>query len=189
MAIRKEGRKCLPASSQKTITAWFLNTPRLYDSFYSQKDNLRSCGQWGYCSLETVSGKEKRISWHLGSRDKILWYSSGKKKVDFIYNCKLEKVKMLLYFIFIYLWLLWVFTAATWAFFGCDKHGLLSGCSAWISPCDGMGSRAGVSVVMAHGLWREGSVFVVDGLSCPEVCGIFPDQGLNLCLLHWQADF
>ena len=26
------------------------------------------------------------------------------------------------------------------------------------------------------------------GLSHPEECGIFPDQGLNLCLLHWQAD-
>ena len=25
-------------------------------------------------------------------------------------------------------------------------------------------------------------------LSCPEACGIFPDQGLNLCPLHCQAD-
>ena len=25
-------------------------------------------------------------------------------------------------------------------------------------------------------------------LSCSTACGIFPDQGLNLCLLHWQAD-
>ena len=24
---------------------------------------------------------------------------------------------------------------------------------------------------------------------CSAVCGIFPDQGWNLCLLHWQADF
>ena len=24
-------------------------------------------------------------------------------------------------------------------------------------------------------------------LSCSEVCGIFPDKGSNLCLLHWQA--
>ena len=27
------------------------------------------------------------------------------------------------------------------------------------------------------------------GLSCTEVCGIFPDQGLNPYLPHWQADF
>ena len=25
--------------------------------------------------------------------------------------------------------------------------------------------------------------------SCSEACGIFPDQGLNLCLLRWQVDF
>ena len=25
-------------------------------------------------------------------------------------------------------------------------------------------------------------------LSYSEACGIFLDQGLNLCLLHWQAD-
>jgi len=33
-----------------------------------------------------------------------------------------------------------------------------------------------------------GSVVVETGLSCPVACGIFPDQGLYLCLLHWQAD-
>ena len=26
------------------------------------------------------------------------------------------------------------------------------------------------------------------GLSCSVACGIFPDQGLNPCALHWQAD-
>ena len=26
------------------------------------------------------------------------------------------------------------------------------------------------------------------GLSCSAVCGVFPDQGLNSCLLHWQVD-
>ena len=26
------------------------------------------------------------------------------------------------------------------------------------------------------------------GLSCSMACGIFPDQGSNPCLLHWQAD-
>ena len=26
------------------------------------------------------------------------------------------------------------------------------------------------------------------GLSCSRACGIIPDQGSNLCLLHWQAD-
>ena len=28
----------------------------------------------------------------------------------------------------------------------------------------------------------------MQGLSCTAACGIFPHQGSNLCLLHWQAD-
>ena len=35
---------------------------------------------------------------------------------------------------------------------------------------------------------RAGSVVVAHGLSCSVACGIFPDQGSNPCLLHWQAD-
>ena len=32
------------------------------------------------------------------------------------------------------------------------------------------------------------SSFVAQGLGCSAACGILPDQGLNLCLLHWQVD-
>ena len=32
-----------------------------------------------------------------------------------------------------------------------------------------------------------GSVVVVLRLSCSMACGIFLDQGLNLCPLHWQV--
>ena len=39
-----------------------------------------------------------------------------------------------------------------------------------------LGSRVPGSVVTAH------------GLSCSTPCGLFPDQGSNLGLLHWQAD-
>ena len=35
---------------------------------------------------------------------------------------------------------------------------------------------------------RAGSVVVAHRLSCSVACGIFPDQGSNPCLLHWQAD-
>ena len=42
-------------------------------------------------------------------------------------------------------------------------------CSAWAA-----GARASVVVAL--------------GLSCSVACGILPDQGLNLCPLHWQAD-
>ena len=33
-----------------------------------------------------------------------------------------------------------------------------------------------------------GSVVVAHGPSCSAACGILPDQGLNPCPLHWQAD-
>ena len=48
--------------------------------------------------------------------------------------------------------------------------------------------RAGSGVV-APGLERAGSGVVVHRLSRSLACGIFPDQGSNSYLLHWQADF
>ena len=45
-----------------------------------------------------------------------------------------------------------------------------------------------VSVVVAPGLQSLSSVVVGQGLSCPAACGIFPDQGLNRCLLHYKVD-
>ena len=44
------------------------------------------------------------------------------------------------------------------------------------------------SLAVELGLYSTGSVVEAHGLSCSEVCGIFSDQGLNPCLLHWQAD-
>ena len=49
----------------------------------------------------------------------------------------------------------------------------------------------------AFGVWAavvaaprlESTVVEVHSLSYPKACGIFLDQGSNLCLLHWQADF
>ena len=43
-------------------------------------------------------------------------------------------------------------------------------------------------VGVACGLQSAGSVVVAHGLSCSAACGIFPDQGLNPCPLHWQVD-
>ena len=45
----------------------------------------------------------------------------------------------------------------------------------------------GHSLVAVCGLIAVASL-VVHGLSCPMACGIFPDQELNPCLLHWQLD-
>ena len=42
------------------------------------------------------------------------------------------------------------------------------------------------SLVAEHRPWHsQASVAVAHGLSCPTACGIFQDQGLNPCHLHW----
>ena len=43
----------------------------------------------------------------------------------------------------------------------------------------------GLSLAVVSGGY---SLVVVDGLICPVVCGIFPDQGSDLCPLHWPVD-
>ena len=48
------------------------------------------------------------------------------------------------------------------------------------------GPRGSVAVVPRF--QSTGSLVTVHGLSCFSASGIFPDQDLNLCLLHWQAD-
>ena len=83
----------------------------------------------------------------------------------------------------------------------CDDLGLPSRCGPQASHCGGS-SCCGVrtlgctgfqlwcvgSVVAAPRLQSVGSIVVVCGLRCFSACGIFPDQGLNPCLLHGQAD-
>ncbi|KAJ8789239.1 hypothetical protein J1605_022174 [Eschrichtius robustus] len=44
------------------------------------------------------------------------------------------------------------------------------------------------NILGSTGSRRAGSVIVAHGPSCSAACGIFPDQGSNLCPLHWQAD-
>ena len=86
----------------------------------------------------------------------------------------------------------WVFSAA-WAFSGSREKGLLSSCSSQSSRCGSfsyslaaLGTQA--SVAAACGLLSTGSVAAVHVLSFSKARGIFPDQGWNLCSLHWQED-
>ena len=43
-------------------------------------------------------------------------------------------------------------------------------------------------LLRSTGSRHAGSVIVAHGPSCSTACGIVPDQGPNLCPLHWQAD-
>ena len=54
---------------------------------------------------------------------------------------------------------------------------LLRSTGSRVSGCSSFGSRA-----LEH---RPGSMVL--SLSCSEACGIFPGQGSNPCLLHWQV--
>ena len=55
------------------------------------------------------------------------------------------------------------------------------------SRCAGL-SPSRPLLLRSTGSSHTGSVVVVHGPSCSAACGIFPDQGSNLCPLHWQAD-
>ena len=47
--------------------------------------------------------------------------------------------------------------------------------------------RGGWTSCRGQALGHMGSVVVAHGLNCSEACGIFQDQGSNLCLLHKQV--
>ena len=57
--------------------------------------------------------------------------------------------------------------------------GLISGRGVRASHCSGLSAR---------GARAPGRSSLPLGLGCPVACGIFPGQGANLCLLHWQVD-
>ena len=71
----------------------------------------------------------------------------------------------------IYFWLCWIFIAAQRAVAESRGYSLrCMGFSLWCLPL----------------LWSTGSVVVAHGLCCSKACGIFLEQGSNLCALNWQ---
>ena len=86
----------------------------------------------------------------------------------------------------LFFWLHWVLIAVL-AFSSCIPWGLLQLHAGFALRCfschraQGLGAWA--SAVTACGLNSS-----VQGLCCSTACVIFPDQGLNPCRLHGQAD-
>ena len=64
----------------------------------------------------------------------------------------------------------------------CCYEQAFSSCGMQTSPCGGFSSCG------AWVLGCAGSIVVAHRVSCPTACGIFLDQGLNSCPLHWQGD-
>ena len=102
-----------------------------------------------------------------------------------------KNFELFIFLEFIYLFIfgcVWVFVAARGLSLVMVSGGYFSlQCTGfslqWLLLLWSMGS-----VVAACGLYSAGSVVVVHRLSCSVAYGIFPDQGSNTCLLHWQAD-
>ena len=84
-------------------------------------------------------------------------------------------------YLFIYFWLCWVFVSVR----GLSLVAVSGGHSS--SRCAGL-SLSWPPFLRSTVSTRAGSVVVAHGPSCSAACGIFPDQGLNPCPLHWQAD-
>ena len=78
-----------------------------------------------------------------------------------------------------FLWLHQVFIAMSRGY--AAVRGLLAAVASLVadelSTCGLSSCVSGAPVILAHGL-----------ISCSEACGIFPDQELNTCPLHWQVD-
>ena len=62
-----------------------------------------------------------------------------------------------------------------------EEHGLLIAVASLVE-------EHGLQVYEPQQLWHAGSVVVACRPSRSMACGILPDQGLNPCPLHWQAD-
>ena len=102
--------------------------------------------------------------------------------VIFLLSLLIDFFFLIFFFKFIYLWLCWVFVSVR----GLSLVVASGGHSS--SRCVGL-SLSRPLLLRSTGSRRAGSVIVAHGPSCSAACGIFPDQGSNLCPLHWQADF
>ena len=89
--------------------------------------------------------------------------------------------KFTFFYLFIYLWLCWVFVSVRGLSLVAASGDHSSSWCADLSPSRPL-------LLRSTGSRRAGSVVVAHGPNCSAACGIFPDQGSNLCPLHWQAD-
>ena len=86
----------------------------------------------------------------------------------------------------------------TWAFSSCGEQGLLFVAvrERLIGVVPLLAEYGLEGAQVAHGLrgggvcaWSAGSAAVLPKLSRHTAYGVFLDQGLNLCLPHWQSEF
>ena len=71
-----------------------------------------------------------------------------------------------------------------WVFFAAGFLWLRSSGAALLLPCTGFSLRW-LLLFGSRALGMRASVVVVHRFSCSSAYGMFPDQGLNPCPLHW----
>ena len=129
--------------------------------------NVACCSPWGRKELD----RTERLNWTAVNYTHVI---SLKARIE---NHLLKKV-----YLFIYFWLHWVFAAAHGLPLAAMR-GLLGVVASRVAECELQELRLTGSRASA------GSAVAVCGLICSSACGIFPDQGSNPGLLHWQVDF
>ena len=95
----------------------------------------------------------------------------------------------LIFYLLIYFWLCWVFVSVRGLSLVTASRGHSSS-RCWghsSSRCAGL-SLSRPLLLRSTGSRCAGSVVVAHRPSCSAARGIFPDQGLNPCPLHWQTD-
>ena len=70
----------------------------------------------------------------------------------------------------------------------CSGFSCCRACASRVHRLQWLWHMGSVVAAVVPGLQSTSSTVVAHGLSCSETCGVFPDQGSNLCLLHWQAE-
>ena len=83
--------------------------------------------------------------------------------------------------IIFYFWLCWVFLSVLGLSLVMSR-GSYSRCAVQASHCDDF------SWCRSQALGSWASAVAEHRFSCPVSCGIVPDQGSNMCPLHWQAN-
>ena len=108
------------------------------------------------------------------------------EKEILLYFCISQILKAHIFQPLIYFYIILIISGLCWVFTATCRLSLVAvsgGCS--LAEVPGL-LIMGASLVVVQGVYP--SVVAVSGLSNPSACGIFLDQGLNPCPLHWQMD-
>ena len=108
---------------------------------------------------------------------------------NYVHDCKYLRV----YFLFLNFFFFFFYCAGSSLLSrllsSCGKQDVLSSCNTWAYCWDVFccGSGVQASVVVASRLQSTGSIPVVQRLSCPAACGIFPDKNQTRvsCFGRW----